>query len=275
MSDAAGLVLRVSVPLFLVSGMLGAGASLAPRALLAPLRDARLVGAALLANFLVAPALAWLLAAAIPLQPAHAMGLLLLGTAAGAPFLPKLAETARGDLALAVALMALLTVVTTLFMPWALPLLEPRLEADAWGIAGPLLLLILLPLVVGMLGKSRVPALADRCRPLLATVANASAALLLAAVIVRDWRAVVGVVGSGAIAAAALFVAALFAAGYLLGGRRARGRGVLGLATAARNVGAALVPASRNPEVVTMLVVSLLVMLPLLLLAGSWLRRRG
>jgi BASS family bile acid:Na+ symporter len=40
------------------------------------------------------------------------VGLLLLGTAAGAPFLPKLAQIAKGNLAFAVGLMVLLMVVT-------------------------------------------------------------------------------------------------------------------------------------------------------------------
>jgi BASS family bile acid:Na+ symporter len=275
MSAAIEIVVRVTVPAFLVGGMLGMGMGLAPRSLLAPLRDARLVGAALAANFVLAPAFAWLLVAVLPLQPAHATGLLLLATAAGAPFLPKLVENARGDLALSLALMTLLTVGTTLFMPWALPLLAPGLEADAWGIARPLVALIVLPLVAGMVVRSRAAALAERGRPLLATIANASAVLLLAAVVARDYRAVLAVVGSGAIAAAALFVAGLFAAGYLAGGPRAPVRGVMGLGAAARNVGAAFVPAARDPEVMTMVVVSLLVMLPLLLLAGAWLRRRA
>jgi BASS family bile acid:Na+ symporter len=275
MTGVLEIVLRVSVPTFLVGSMLGMGLGLAPRALLAPLRDARLVALALAANFVLAPAFAWLLVAVLPLQAAHATGLLLLSTAAGAPFLPKLVENARGDLAFSVALMTLLTVGTTLFMPWALPLLAPGLEADAWGIARPLLVMILLPLLAGMCVRSRAPRWAERGPPVLAKIANASAVLVLIVVIVRDYRAVLGVVGSGAIAAAALFLAGLFALGSLLGGPRAPVRGVLGLGTAARNVGAAFVPASRQPEVMTMVVVSLLVMLPLLLLAGAWLRRRA
>jgi BASS family bile acid:Na+ symporter len=53
----------------------------------------------------------------LALSPAHAAGLLLLGGAAGAPFLPKLAELARGDLAFSVALMFLLTAGTVFFLP--------------------------------------------------------------------------------------------------------------------------------------------------------------
>ena len=45
------------------------------------------------------------------------VGLLLLGSAAGAPFLPKLAQIAKGNLAFGVGLMVLLMVVTVGYLP--------------------------------------------------------------------------------------------------------------------------------------------------------------
>ncbi len=45
------------------------------------------------------------------------IGLLLLACAAGAPFLPKLAELARGNLAFAVGVMVLLMIVTVGYLP--------------------------------------------------------------------------------------------------------------------------------------------------------------
>ena len=75
MKEALDLLLKVSVPAFLLSSMLGAGAGLAPRDLLAPLRNPRLLAGALAANFVAAPALAYLLS--LPLRPAHAAGLLV------------------------------------------------------------------------------------------------------------------------------------------------------------------------------------------------------
>ena len=75
------------------------GLTLTLRAIAAPLRDVRLVLLALGLNFVVAPAFAWLLTLVIPPDPGHAIGLLLLGGAAGAPFLPKVVETARDNVA--------------------------------------------------------------------------------------------------------------------------------------------------------------------------------
>src|ERR1043166_9171978 len=98
------IIEKLSVLAFLVCSMAAMGLALTPRAVLAPLRDMRIVLLALALNFIVAPAFAWLLTTVLPLDRGHAAGLLLLGGAAGAPFLPKLIETARGDLAQAAAL---------------------------------------------------------------------------------------------------------------------------------------------------------------------------
>src|SRR5687767_14920323 len=107
--------------------MAAAGLGLGVRDVVAPLRRARLVLLALAANFVVAPALAYALAQLVGLDRPHAVGLLLLAGAAGAPFLPKLAELARGDLAFSVGLMLLLMVASVVFLPVALPLLIPGL----------------------------------------------------------------------------------------------------------------------------------------------------
>jgi predicted Na+-dependent transporter len=118
MTELARIVAKVALLAFLLSSMLAVGLSLTPRAILAPLSNARLVLTALALNFLLAPAFALALTKVIPLERPHAIGLLLLSGAAGAPFLPKLVQDAHCDLGVAVALMTLLTVVTTLFMPF-------------------------------------------------------------------------------------------------------------------------------------------------------------
>ena len=97
---------------FVVSSMLAMGAGLTLSLIAEPLRDVRLVALALLANFVVMPLGALGLAKVLSLDEPFGIGLLLLGCAAGAPFLPKLAELAKGNLAFAVGAMVLLMVVT-------------------------------------------------------------------------------------------------------------------------------------------------------------------
>jgi len=78
------------------------------------------------------------------------VGLLLLGVAAGAPFLPKLAELANGNLPFAVGIMVLLSVGTVGYLPLVLPLLLPGVTVDSEKIAGWLFLLTLVPLATGL-----------------------------------------------------------------------------------------------------------------------------
>ena len=269
---------RLSVFVFLLSSMLGAGLSLSLRGLAAPLSQVRLVLLALLLNFLFAPAFAWLLTIVIPLERGHAIGLLLLAGAAGAPFLPKLAETARGDIAFAVALMALLICGTIVFMPFALPLMIPGLQADAWSIARPLVLFILLPLVVGMLIKSRAASFAARLLPFLSIFSNGCLLLFFVLLVALNIRALLGVLGSDAILAAVLYVVGLFAGSWILSASMPKARGVLALGTAARNFGAALAPAVgtfTDRKIAVALIVNAIVGIVLSFLAAGWLRRKA
>jgi BASS family bile acid:Na+ symporter len=91
MVEILRLVEKLSVFTFLVCSMLAMGLSLTLQAIFAPLRNFRLVLLTLALNFILAPGYAWLLTIVIPLQRGHAIGILLLGAAAGAPFLPTLA----------------------------------------------------------------------------------------------------------------------------------------------------------------------------------------
>src|SRR5262249_47521616 len=87
----------VAMLCFVISSMLAMGAGLTVTGIIEPLRNALLVGLALLANFVLMPLGAFLLGKVLGLEEPFAVGLLLLGCAAGAPFLPKLAELAKGD----------------------------------------------------------------------------------------------------------------------------------------------------------------------------------
>jgi predicted Na+-dependent transporter len=273
MTEVARIVAKIALMTFLVSSMLAVGLSLTPRAILASLSNARLVLTALALNFLLAPAFAVALTKLIPIERPHAIGLLLLSGAAGAPFLPKLVQDAHCDLGVAVALMTLLTAGTTLFLPFGLPLIIPDLQASPWSIARPLLIFMLTPLAVGMLMHGQ--GLLVLAAPILARLANTSALVLIILLIALYFRDLLGIVGSGAIAASVIFIAGLFVVGYLLGGSQVETKGALGLATAARNIGAALVPASQNfsdSRIILMVVCCTIVTLLMLLPTAAWLR---
>jgi len=260
-----------SVLAFVVSSMLAMGMSQRFEDVIAPLRKPGPVILALVVNFALAPLLTVTLAHLIPLQPAHAIGLLILGGAAGAPFLPKLAEVSGGSVAYSVALMMLLMIGTIVFMPLALPYIVPGLAADPLSIAKPLLILMLLPLAIGF-GLARVGApwvtqLLDFVRKL----SNLAFVLLVVLMVGLNLKTMAATFGSFAIGTYALFVVALVATGYLLGGTDNATRGVFALGAGNRNIAAALVVATSSfddPAITVMLIIASVVGMVLLLTAA-------
>jgi BASS family bile acid:Na+ symporter len=269
---------RLVVLVFVVACSAAAGLGLRARDVIRPLFRARLVLPAVGANFLVAPALAYALTELVALDQPYAIGLLLLGAAAGAPFLPKLVGAAKGDVAFSVALTLLLMVGTVIFVPLALPLLIPGLSVGPGPLVRPLVFTMLLPLAGGVLVTSRSERWAERVRPAFVWVSNVSLVLALALLIGLNASALLGTFGSGAVAVGVVFVASLLALGYAVGGPAQETRSVVGLGTGQRNVAAALVIATQNfpdPGVVVMLLATTLAGLVILLIAVRWFARRS
>lgn len=268
---------KASLLAFLICSMGGIGMRLELHALLAPLKQPSFVVIALVLNFVVAPALAWGITMVLPLRSGHATGLLLLGAAAGAPFLPKLAEISQDSATAATAAMVLLTAGTVLFMPVMLPWMIPGFHADAWAIARPMVLLLLLPLAMGTVVRATLPRLAALCAPIFARIGSVSLVLLFFLLVVLNISGLLAVIGTGAIAAAMLHTAGLFCLAWLVLGAWPELRGVQSLCVSARNFGAAMVPAAgalQSPDVMIMLVASAVVGLLICTLEAVWLRRR-
>jgi BASS family bile acid:Na+ symporter len=255
---------------FVLSSMLAMGLGLTVGHIVAPLRDARLVLLSLLVNFLLMPLGALAIAALLRLDQPLSVGLLLLGAAAGAPFLPKLAQIAKGNLAFGVGLMVLLMVVTVVYLPLVLPLLLPGVSVNPAQIARSLFLLMLLPLAGALAVKAYFADIAARTKPLLDRLSNLGLIVLVVLITLSNVNNVMAVFGTGGILAGLLFIAIGFAIGWLLGGPDKNNRRVLALGTAQRNIAAALVVGSQSftdPKVVVMVVVvaivSLLILMPL------------
>jgi len=260
----------VAMLAFVLSSMLAMGLNLTVGQIITPLRDVRLVTLSLLVNFVLMPLAATGLATLLRLDEPLGIGLLLLGSAAGAPFLPKLAQIARGNLAFAVGLMVLLMVITVGYLPLVLPLLLPGVSVNPAKVARSLFLLMLLPLAGALVVRARFAEVAARTKPVLDRLSNLSLILLVLLITVANVNNVLAVFGTRGILAGLLFIAIGFVLGWFLGGPDINTRRVLALGTAQRNIAAALVVGSQSftdPKVVVMVVVvaivSLLVLMPL------------
>ncbi|ABF40379.1 Bile acid/sodium symporter [Candidatus Koribacter versatilis Ellin345] len=261
---------------FVVSSMLAVGVSLTVSQIVAPLRNARLVCLSLLANFVLVPLAAVAIAKLLALDQPLAVGLVLLGAAAGAPFLPKLAGIAKGDLAFSVGLMVLLMVLTVAYLPLVLPMLLKGVSVDPMKIARSLFLLMLLPLGVGLAVKSRLEGIADRVRGPLNLTSSVTLSLLIILLLITNMKNVISLFGTRGILASILFVAGGAAIGWLLGGPGEGTKGVLSLGTGQRNIAAALVVGGSNFDdervvvmVVVVAIVGLLILIPLTRVLGS------
>ena len=246
---------------FVVSSMMAMGVGFTVHQIIDALRDVRLVLLALLANFVLMPLAALALDKMLRLDEPLGVGLLLLGTAAGAPFLPKLTELAKGNLPFAVGIMMLLAVGTVGYLPLALPLLLPGVTVNSGKIAGWLFLLTLLPLAAG---------LALRAKPMLDWVSNIILIPMVLLLAVANIDKILHVFGTRGILAGLLLIALGFGIGWMLGGPGIDTRRALALGTGQRNIAAALVVASESfsdPSVVIMVIVvtivGLLTLMPL------------
>ena len=260
---------KIAGLLFVVSSMLAMGLSLTVPMIIQPLKNVKLVVLALLANFVLVPLLAYLIILIVPLEQSLRIGLVVLATAAGAPFLPKLVQGAKGDVAFGVGLMVLLMVVTIIYMPLVLPLLLTGVSVNPWNIAKSLIVIMLVPLGISLLIKSHSPEVAADYQPLMAKASSLSLLVLLVVGLGLNISNIIDLIGTGGLIALILFVVGSLVIGLVLGGREPGVRSVMGLGTAQRNVSAALVVTMQNfsgtntlPFVLIAAVLGLLILLP-------------
>jgi BASS family bile acid:Na+ symporter len=271
---------QLSMLVFVIGSMASMGLSLTVQEILAPLKNKRLVMLALVANFVLVPLVAYIITLVLPLADPLRIGLILLATAAGAPFLPKLAEVAKGSAAFAVGLMVLLMVVTVVYLPFVLPLLLGGVEVNPFDIARSLVVLMLIPLSIGLFVKARYPDVAGNVQPTFGQASSIAILVLTVLGLVLNFEDMVGLVGSWGLLAGLIFILASAAIGYALGGRKRPIKTVMGLGTGQRNISAALVVAGQNfgLEVITYLmaiaVIGLVVLMPLAGEFGKQMKRQ-
>jgi BASS family bile acid:Na+ symporter len=242
--DAARLQAGLTLA-FVLTSMFALGLSLKVHEVVAPLRDARAVGGALLVNFVILP-LAALLLSRIPSDPELANGILVLGCAAGAAFSPTLVGWGRGDLAWAAGLLVLLIVGSTILMSVLLPLLLEDVEVRPGQLAVELGEQLLAPLAIGLLTRARYPEEALEILPALRPIANVTLVLLLIVMTTANLSAMLALFGTGAVLAIVLLTGVAMTAGWVLGGPDHPHRVTLSLGSAARNYAAAFVVANES-----------------------------
>ena len=276
--DFLATLASLSVLIFVVCSMMAMGLSLTMAEILEPLKNTSLVIKALIANFILVPLLGFVLTRLMPVPEGAAVGLLIVACAAGAPFLPKLVQVAKGDVAFGVGLMTLLMVVTVIFMPIVLPLLLQGVQVDALAIASALFFQMLVPLAIGLFIRARYEEIAAHIQPIFSQASNFALIALFVLGLILGFNSFVGAFGSWSILSSLLLIIGAVIIGYLLGGPGMNTRSVVSLGTGQRNLAAAMIVASGNfsdPDVLTVVMIVAIIGLVLLMLTAGEMGKRA
>ena len=253
------LLNKLAFLVLILAMLLDTGLSLTVQQLWEPLRNIQLIFLSLVANFILVPLFVYLLLQVIPLSEPIKIGFTILAVAAGPPVLPKLAQLVNGNLAYAAGLMMLMMGLTAIYMPFALSIALQDIEVNPWQIAKPLLSLMLIPLAIGLLIRSKHETIAVALQPFMRQISSTALIVSLSTSLVLQFDSLVNMVRTGAIIAIAGFIFVSFGIGYLLGGPDSDTRRTLAVGTAQRNIAAALLVAGTNfddPAVVSVIVVT-------------------
>ena len=208
-AETLNALLKISLVIFMAGNLLDMGLRLKLGTALVGLRNMRFVSFSLLWCFVLGPAVAWGITQVIPLEPPYAMGLILIGLAPCAPFLPAMVDRARGDLGYTASFMLLASVGMVACMPLAVPLLVQGLSVSAWVVAKPLLAVVLVPLVIGMVTLRRAPGFAARAQPVVKKITGLVTIIMLVLCLVVYGEAFIGSAGSYATVAQVIFYCAM------------------------------------------------------------------
>jgi BASS family bile acid:Na+ symporter len=269
------LLFKMSLAIFMVGSLLEMGLRLSLPDALRGLRNMRFVAHTLVWSFIICPALAYAITLVIPLDPTYAIGLVLLGMAPCAPFVPILVDKAKGDLGFTAAFMLLASAGTVACMPFTVPLLVKGLTTSAWAIAKPLLIVVLLPMAVGVVIRRNSDPLASKMLPLAKKTAGIAGLLWGVFCLVIYGKGLLSMAGTYAVASELIFFGIVCFGTYWLGiGMPHEQKAVVSVGVTTRNLGACLTPLLSAPNVdeqaTLMIVLALPIMVIVTLLGTKW-----
>jgi BASS family bile acid:Na+ symporter len=233
---------KILALIMIVSTMLGAGLQLERERLLIALRDYSLLVKALIANFVLVPAVAFVLVRAFHVDTDVSIGILLMSMAPGVPFLVNSAgRNQGGSLAFALEIAFLFSTISVVTIPFTASLVFPPdvlAKVPAAHFLTTLLLFQLVPLIAGALIGARLDsATAEKTTKVLHLVFLAAVLVLVVLLAPKLWESVGAVYGYGHLLIIAGIGLFSLAAGWLLGGPKREYRRTLSIATLMRNIG--------------------------------------
>ena len=259
------LLIKISnwvLPIFVFCTMFNVGITQKLRHIVHYYKEWRFFVRMLLANFILVPIAMLFLLSFANFDRSLQTGLMIFSLTAGAPFLIKLTQNSKHDIALGASLLLLLIVGTVVFVPMLLPFFIPGLQVDAVSMALNLTKNLILPIAIGMALAYALPNVIRKIQPWIARIGNYALYVLLATTLVGYFPQLKNIIGAGAILVGIFFVLLAFGLGFVQTGSRdldsVQDVGALG--TAQRNTAASMIIGTANfpnmPEVLLIITVA-------------------
>jgi BASS family bile acid:Na+ symporter len=245
-------------------------------------RQPRRLLKSLVSMFVITPVVAAVLVHALKLPPAVEITMIVIAMSPVPPILPKRVLAAGGVRSYALGLLVAAAVVSVLFVPAAVELVErifkQPAEMSPFTIARIVISSVIGPLATGLAVRHFWPRLAERAA---APLSHLATLLLIAALLPVQFTALsaeISLIGHGTLLVLTAFVVVCLVAGTLLGGPALSNRIVLALSTASRHPGVALAIVSANYRNQKMVLPAILLYLTVSAIVSGvfagWLRRR-
>jgi len=230
--------------------MLGVGMGTSFRQVVEAVRQFGVVLRGVLANFLVTPALIYLVLLSLPLSPDVKIGIMLMAAAPVAPMAPPFVEGAKGDVAYGVGLMvvvAILSVVLTpLILGLALPKSEAGVQVDPMQIVQTLMTVQLIPIGIGMTICQLSPGWAEKLLKFVPRIGQIGLLAGVGLLMASQSEHILSISLLTYLVIALLVVGCLFIGDWMLVGKSESKRRALAVSTALRNIPLAFLIASAS-----------------------------
>ena len=195
----ASFFTAVALPVALAIIMLGMGLSLVPEDFQRVKKYPKAVLIGLISQLIFLPIIGFVIAKFVPMQPAIAMGLMIIALCPGGVSSNVITFLAKGDVALSVTLTAFSSLITVFTIPVLGNLAYQHFIGQTAAIALPIgatilqiFLMTLLPIGLGMTVRQIFPEVAHRLEKVTNRLAVAFLALIILVLIIREWNSLPG-----------------------------------------------------------------------------------
>lgn len=200
----------------LAASMLGMGLTLSVDDFKAIARIPGCVALGFGAQYTIMPLTGWLVATMLQLDPAIAVGIILVASCPGGMASNMISYLAGANVALSVVLTLASTLMSFLFTPmWCVLLAGKYVPVDAVGLCMSALQMVVAPVVLGVLIRWKFPRTADRIGGWGPTIAVIAFTLVSGGIVAASAHAIAGNFGRLTLAAFLLHVIG-FALGYIV-----------------------------------------------------------